>query len=265
MMAGNASTILSGRSVTKKFGGLVAVNDVEFDVRKDSIIGLIGPNGAGKTTLFNCITGNHKPTSGSILYNNIDVVPLKVHNITKLGISRTFQNIRLFGSMTVTENVLLGMHTDVRHSIADILLRTRRFKKEEREKLEKAWELLDICGLSHVREESASDLSYGEQRRLEIARALATDPKLLLLDEPTAGMNPQETSSLAKFISEIKSKFALTIVLIEHDMKFVMGLCERIMVLNNGSKIADGAPREIQGNEEVIMAYLGRGCAHAEN
>lgn len=255
--------ILKGCKVSKKFGGLTAVNEVDFSIKRGGIMGLIGPNGAGKTTLFNCITGNHKPTSGEIWFNDIDLVPLKVYNITKEGISRTFQNIRLFRSMSVLDNVLVGMHIHVKQNITDVFFKTRQFARNEKEMADKALEYLHVCGLADDKDELAKNLSYGAQRRLEIARALATEPQLLLLDEPTAGMNPHETDDLKEFIHDLKEKFQLTIVLIEHDMKFVMGLCERIIVLNNGQKIAEGLPKEIQNNEEVIQAYLGRGMAYA--
>lgn len=257
-VTGKDSIILSGNKVTKKFGGLLALSDVDLEISEGSIIGLIGPNGAGKSTLFNCITGSYKPTSGEIWFKGINLIPMKVYDITKIGISRTFQNIRLFKDMSVNENVLVGMHIHVKQGVKDVFFRTRHLSADEKELNEKALELLELCGLYNYKNEYAKNLSYGEQRRLEIARALASKPELLLLDEPTAGMNLNETSSLKGFIHDLREQFKLSIILIEHDMKFVMGLCERIIVLNNGVKIAEGLPKEIQNNEGVIDAYLGR-------
>ncbi|MEA4848424.1 MAG: ABC transporter ATP-binding protein [Clostridiaceae bacterium] len=255
--------ILSGSKVTKNFGGLLAVSEVDFEIKKGSIVGLIGPNGAGKTTLFNCITGNQKPTAGDIRFKSTNLASMKVNDITKLGISRTFQNIRLFKEMTVLDNVLVGMHTHVKHGLKDVMLKTKKQSADEGKMKEKSLELLKICELDRYTDEYAKNLSYGEQRRLEIARALATEPELLLLDEPSAGMNINETRLLEVFIHSIREQFKLSIILIEHDMKFVMGLCERIIVLNNGQKIAEGLPKEIQNNEDVIRAYLGGRMANA--
>lgn len=256
--------ILSGHKVTMQFGGLVALRQVDFAVARYGIMGLIGPNGAGKTTLFNCITGNHRPTSGEIRFQEIGIGSLPPYRITRLGIARTFQNIRLFKEMSVLDNVLVGMHIQIKQGISDVLFKTKRFSEDEQNKAEKADQLLEISGLIDARSELAKNLPYGAQRRLEIARALATEPALLLLDEPTAGMNLNETDALIDFIHLIKDRFNLTILLIEHDMKFVMGLCEKIMVLDHGQKIAEGPPGEIQDNEAVIEAYLGRGMARAE-
>jgi len=233
------------------------VNEFSIEVRDKMIFGLIGPNGAGKTTAFNMITGNLKPTSGSIYFYNQQIDGLKPFKIVHLGMARTFQNIRLFSNLTVLENVLVGFHHKLQYNLIDTILRTPRFYKYERKMKEEAMELLKKVNLADKADFKATALPYGERRKVEIARALATGPKMLLLDEPAAGMNPQETLSLMYFIREIKDIFDLTVLLIEHDMKFVMNLCETIAVLDHGIKIAEGKPEEIQKNPDVIRAYLG--------
>ena len=232
--------LLQAKALRKEFGGLVAVNDVDFTIPEGAIVSLIGPNGAGKTTFFNMLTGVYKPTSGRIVFAGDDVTGKPPHAITERGIGRTFQNIRLFEYMSSLENVLVGMHARLKGGIVRSILRTPSLKREEREAAEKARELLRFCGLRGVDHELSRNLSYGDQRRLEVARALATDPKLLLLDEPTAGMNPQETADFTQFVEKLRSERGLTVLLIEHDMKVVMGVSDRITVLDYGEKIAEG-------------------------
>jgi branched-chain amino acid transport system ATP-binding protein len=256
---GSANALLATEHVTKAFGGLVAVEDVSFYVEPRSIVSIIGPNGAGKTTFFNMLTGLYKPTLGRITFAGSDVTGTRPDIITELGVARTFQNIRLFNSMTATENVMVGQHARMKAGLFGSILRPPAVRREEVEVREKAREMLAYVGLATNQfERLASNLSYGDQRRVEIARALASDPALLLLDEPTAGMNPQESARLTEFMERLRQERALTILLIEHDMKVVMGVSERITVLDHGTKIAEGEPQEIRANDRVIEAYLGK-------
>lgn len=262
----NPEPILRTENVTMRFGGLTAVRDFSIDVPRGSIVGLIGPNGAGKTTVFNIVTGFYKPTEGKVLFDGQDITGLPPHMVCRAGISRTFQNIRLFSNETVLENVMIGCHVRRKAKWWMAPLGLPLFRREEEEIREKSMNLLETVGLAKYADENSASLPYGAQRRLEIARALATDPKFLLLDEPAAGMNPQESRELMQFIRNIRERFGITILLIEHDMKVVMGVCEYIWVLDYGVKIAEGGPDAIQSDQKVIVAYLGEEYVkYAEN
>ncbi len=254
-------TLLQANNITKIFGGLVAVNDVTFTVEPGSIVSVIGPNGAGKTTFFNVLTGIYKPEKGNVIFAGQDITGWRSDQIAALGMRRTFQNIRLFGNMTVLENVLVGMHVHLRAPIWSIIFRARNVLREETKARAKAMELLSFVGIADKRDELAKNLPYGDQRRLEIARAMAGDPRLILLDEPTAGMNPQETAEATQLIRRLRDERGVTVILIEHDMRLVMSISERISVLDYGTKIAEGDVQTIRSNPRVIEAYLGKGAA----